>query len=91
VDDGKLVEPREKGTYLLKASGVEGKAFEAEEKRKRAGRKVDSKGAEGQFEALTKVIGATPLNEYQEYIEKDRHSSDDSRRCSLRNRQSRTQ
>ena len=39
---------------LLKAAGVDGKALEAEVRRKRGGRKVDSKGAEGQFEALTK-------------------------------------
>lgn len=39
---------------LLKASGGNIKALEAEIKRKRGGRKVDSKGAEGQFEALTK-------------------------------------
>ena len=39
---------------LLKASGTDGKGLEAELKRKRGGRRVDSKGAEGQFEALTK-------------------------------------
>lgn len=39
---------------LLKASGTDVKAFEAELRRKRGGRKVDSRGAEGQFEALTK-------------------------------------
>jgi ATP-dependent Clp protease ATP-binding subunit ClpB len=39
---------------LLKAAGVEVKALEAEVRRKRGGRKVDSKGAEGQFESLKK-------------------------------------
>ncbi|OCF36782.1 heat shock protein [Kwoniella heveanensis CBS 569] len=39
---------------LLKGTGAEPKALEAEVRRKRGGRKVDSKGAEGQFEALTK-------------------------------------
>ena len=39
---------------LLKAAGVEPKAFEAEVKRKRGGRKVDSRSAEGQFDALNK-------------------------------------
>jgi ATP-dependent Clp protease ATP-binding subunit ClpB len=39
---------------LLKASGTDVKALEAELKRKRGGRKVDSRGAESQFEALTK-------------------------------------
>lgn len=39
---------------LLKTAGVESKALEAEIRRKRGGRKVDSKGAESQFEALTK-------------------------------------
>jgi ATP-dependent Clp protease ATP-binding subunit ClpA len=39
---------------LLKQAGVEAKALEAEIKRKRGGRHVDSKSAEAQFEALTK-------------------------------------
>lgn len=39
---------------LLKQAGIEGKALEQEIRRKRGGRKVDSKGAESQFEALTK-------------------------------------
>ena len=39
---------------LLKGAGTDGKALEAEVKRKRGGRRVDSRGAEGQFEALTK-------------------------------------
>ena len=39
---------------LLKASSTDPKALEAEVRRKRGGRKVDSKGAEGQFDALNK-------------------------------------
>ena len=39
---------------LLKVSGTDAKAMEAELKRKRDGRKVDSRGAESQFEVLTK-------------------------------------
>lgn len=39
---------------LLKQAGVDAKSLEADIRRKRGGRKVDSKGAEGQFEALTK-------------------------------------
>jgi ATP-dependent Clp protease ATP-binding subunit ClpA len=39
---------------LLKAAGVAPKAFEDEIKRKRGSRKADSRGAEGQFEALQK-------------------------------------
>ncbi|RXK35026.1 heat shock protein [Tremella mesenterica] len=39
---------------LLKAAGTDVNAFEAELKRKRGGRKVDSKGAEAQFDALNK-------------------------------------
>ncbi|KAL7421874.1 hypothetical protein Q5752_003645 [Cryptotrichosporon argae] len=39
---------------LLKAAGVDPKQLEAEIKRKRGGRKADSKSAEGQFEALEK-------------------------------------
>nr|ODN88259.1 heat shock protein [Cryptococcus depauperatus CBS 7841] len=39
---------------LLKGTGVEAKALEAEIRRKRGGRKVDSKGAEAQFDALNK-------------------------------------
>ena len=39
---------------LLKTSGADAKSLEAEIRRKRGGRKVDSKGAEAQFEALNK-------------------------------------
>jgi len=39
---------------LLKAAGTDGKALEAELRRKRGGRKADSRSAEGQFEALNK-------------------------------------
>ncbi|WWD03014.1 hypothetical protein V865_001058 [Kwoniella europaea PYCC6329] len=39
---------------LLKGTGAEPKALEAEVRRKRGGRKVDSKSAEGQFDALNK-------------------------------------
>lgn len=44
---------------LLKSAGTEGKALEAEVRRKRGGRKVDSRGAESQFEALNKCKSDT--------------------------------
>ena len=39
---------------LLKAAGTNGKALEGEVKRKRGGRKADSRSAESQFDALNK-------------------------------------
>ncbi|KGB74436.1 heat shock protein [Cryptococcus deuterogattii 99/473] len=49
---------------LLKGTGAEPKALEAEIRRKRGGRKVDSKGAEGQFDALNKYcVDLTALAE----------------------------
>ena len=39
---------------LLKTSGTDGKALEAEVKRKRGGRKADSRSAESQYDALNK-------------------------------------
>ncbi|WVQ72447.1 hypothetical protein IAR50_001999 [Cryptococcus sp. DSM 104548] len=49
---------------LLKGTGADVKALEAEIKRKRGGRKVDSKSAESQFDALNKYcIDLTALAE----------------------------
>lgn len=45
---------------LLKAAEVDAKGLEGEIKRKRGGRRVDSKGAESQFEALTKCKSFLP-------------------------------
>jgi ATP-dependent Clp protease ATP-binding subunit ClpA len=49
---------------LLKQAGTTPKALEDEVRRKRGGRRVDSKGAESQFEALTKYcVDLTALAE----------------------------
>lgn len=49
---------------LLKQAGTTAKALEDEVRRKRGGRKVDSKGAESQFEALNKYcVDLTALAE----------------------------
>lgn len=49
---------------LLKQAGADGKALDAEVRRKRGGRKVDSRGAESQFEALNKYcVDLTALAE----------------------------